>query len=203
MEEWFLTVNDLKHFAYCEAIVYLTHGLGIRESTTEYMKYGEEIEKEQYLQQILKKYKVAKIHRQVALASRQYRLAGTVDAVLETTQGELIPVEIKWAEPPKSSNVKRDHLVQMSAYAVLIEKSWGERKSSVKRGVVYYLRPSPKFFEIRISNEDKRYVLKMSEKALKVATGKVEPKTRLDCTDCNYRAYCPFVHARNSSSSSI
>ncbi|AKG38428.1 hypothetical protein MA03_02875 [Infirmifilum uzonense] len=203
MEEWTLTVNDLKHFAYCEAIVYITHGIGVRERETEYMAYGGEVEKEEFLQQLLKKYSVARIHRGVTLSSRELQLTGTPDAVLETRMGELIPVEVKWAEPPRASRVKKDHLVQLIAYAILIEKSWPSRKSSVKRGLVYYLRPKPRFIEVYISSEDKKSVIQMVKRAVKVALGEVEPLTRRDCSSCNYRAYCPFAYTRNSSSSSI
>ncbi|MEZ0345799.1 MAG: CRISPR-associated protein Cas4 [Infirmifilum sp.] len=193
MEEWAVSVNDLKHFAYCEAILLLTHRLGFRETETEYMMYGKEVEKEEFLRQIVHKYKVKKIHRQPALVSRELRLSGVPDAVLETASGELIPLEVKWSEPPPSSKVKRDHFIQLSAYAVLIERTWLERKASVKRGIVYYLRPTPRFFEVRISAEDKAAVLRLLERAILVATGKAEPRPRRTCRDCNYRSFCPFA----------
>ena len=54
MGEWALSDNDLKHFAVREAIAYLIHGLGVRKRETEYMAYGAEVEKKEFLQQLLK-----------------------------------------------------------------------------------------------------------------------------------------------------
>jgi CRISPR-associated protein Cas4 len=194
MDDWLLNVNDLKHFAYCEAIVFLTHHLGIKETPTEYMMFGKEIEKEKYLQQIFQKYKVTKIHRNVELVSKRLRLAGTPDAILETKHGEFIPVEIKWSEPPAGTRIKRDHYIQLIAYSVLIEEVFTWRKCSVKRAVVFYLKPQPKFFEVTITYEDKRMLISTLERALRVAKGLAEPKLRKDCTDCNYKAFCPYLH---------
>jgi len=191
-EEWLLTVNDLKHFAYCEAIVYLTHFMGVKEAPTEYMEYGREVEREEHLQQLLRKYRVARVLRGVQLVSRELGLAGSPDFILATRLGELIPVEVKWAEPLPRGGVKRDHVVQLAAYAVLIERTWREARLSVKRGVVLYLRPAPKFFEVSVTAEDKRALLDLLKRALDVARGRAEPRTRARCTGCNYYAYCPF-----------
>jgi CRISPR-associated protein Cas4 len=194
VEEWLLNVSDLKHFAYCEAIIFLTHRLGIKETPTEYMMFGKEIEKKEYLQQVLQKYKVVKVHRNAELVSKRLRLAGTPDAILETKHGEFIPVEIKWSEPPPRSRVKRDHFIQLIAYSVLIEDACIQRKGSVKRGIVFYLKPQPKFFEVAITYEDKRMLISTLARALEVAKGLAEPKPRRDCTDCNYKAFCPYLH---------
>ncbi|MEM4501695.1 MAG: CRISPR-associated protein Cas4 [Thermofilaceae archaeon] len=190
--EWFISVSDLKHFAYCEAIVYLTHHVGIRERATEYMEYGKQLEKEESVQQLLKRYKVSRVLRGVQLASKELRLAGSPDFILETKSGELIPVEVKWAEPAPAGRVKRDHFVQLAAYALLIEKLWQGPRPSVKRGVVFYLKPEPKFFEVAITLEDKRGVLEMLKRALEVAAGAREPRTAARCRGCNYAAHCPF-----------
>ncbi|MCC6039762.1 MAG: CRISPR-associated protein Cas4 [Thermofilum sp.] len=191
-EEWLLTVNDLKHFAYCEAIVYLTHFMGVRETPTEYMEYGREVEREEHMQQLLRKYRVARVLKGVQLVSRELRLAGAPDFILVTKLGELIPVEVKWAEPLPRGGVKRDHVVQLAAYALLIERTWSGSRLSVKRGVVLYLKPAPRFFEVPVTVEDKRAVLGMLKRALDVARGRVEPRTRARCTGCNYYSHCPF-----------
>jgi len=191
-EEWLLTVSDLKHFAYCEAIVYLTHRMGVREAPTEYMEYGREVEREEHVQQLLRKYRVARVLKGVQLVSRELRLAGAPDFILATRLGELIPVEVKWAEPAPRGRVKRDHVVQLAAYALLIERTWPGSRLSVKRGVVLYLKPAPRFFEVPVTAEDKRAVLDMLKRALDVARGRAEPRTRARCTGCNYYAHCPF-----------
>jgi len=190
--EWFITVTDLKHFSYCEVIVYLTHFLGIKESETEYMEYGREVEKERFIQQLYPKYKVKQTFKSVALTSKELKLTGVADYVLVTKYDELIPVEVKWSEPLVSGRPKKDHLIQVAAYALLLEKVWAYPRSSVKRGIIYYLKPKGAYVEVAIDYNLKKEVYRMLGKIEDIIKGKKEPKPRMKCGSCNYKQYCPY-----------
>ncbi len=193
MEKGFITVNDIKHYVYCEAIVYITHVLGIAETTTNYMELGQEIEKEKSLAPVLSMFKVAEVIKRPYLVSPMLKLTGTPDFVLRTKTNELIPVEIKWSEPTKSGAGKRDHVVQIAAYAILLERTFNERKYSVKRGVIYYLRPKGRLLLINIDYELKKEVLKILDSIRGIINAKKIPKTsRKKCESCNYNRYCPW-----------
>jgi len=193
MEEGFITVTDIKHYAYCEAIIYITHVLGIAESTTEYMEYGSEVERDKSLGSIIAKFKVSEILKKPQLISREIMLCGSPDYIIRTNSGELIPVEIKWSEPSKHGRGKKDHVIQLAAYALLIEKCFRNRKYSVKKGVLYYLRPEGKLVVVNIDYELKAEVLKILRIIKEIINGKREPKTaKSKCPSCNYRNYCPW-----------
>ncbi|PUA31175.1 MAG: CRISPR-associated protein Cas4 [Zestosphaera tikiterensis] len=193
--EWLITVTDLKHFAYCEVIVYLTHFLGVEESETEYMEYGKEIEKEKFIQQLYPKYKVKEVFRSVALTSKELRLTGVVDYVLITKHNEIIPVEVKWSEPLISGRPKKDHVIQLAAYALLLEKGWTHLRPSVKRGVIYYLKPKGVYVEVAIDYSLKKEIYRTLKKVEDIIKGKKEPKPKAKCGSCNYKPYCPYKGA--------
>ncbi len=193
MEEGFITVTDIKHYAYCEAIVYITHVLGIAEHATEYMEYGREIERDKSLGPIIAKFKVTEVLKKPQLISRELMLSGSPDYILRTKSGELIPVEIKWSEPGKHGRGKRDHVIQLAAYALLIEKSFENGRYSIKRGVLYYLRPEGRLVVVNIDYELKAEVLKALKVIKDVVDGRREPRiSRNKCPSCNYRNYCPW-----------
>ena len=190
--EWLITVTDLKHFAYCEVIVYLTHFLGVKESETEYMEYGKEVEKDKFIHQLYPKYKVKDVFKSVTLTSKELKLTGIVDYVLITKYGELIPVEIKWSEPLVGGKPKKDHVIQLAAYALLLEKEWSYLRPSVKRGIIYYLRPKGVYVEVLLDYALKKEVYKMLKKIKDITKGRKEPKPKTKCGSCNYKPYCPY-----------
>lgn len=51
-------------------------------------------------------------------------------------------------------------MIQLAAYALLIEKSFENRRYSIKRGVLYYLRPEGRLVVVNIDYELKTEVLK-------------------------------------------
>ncbi len=190
-EHGYLTATDVKHFTWCEAIIYVKYFLGIQEESTEYMELGREVEKEKVLAPLIPKYKVKEVVREPTLRSERFKVVGTPDYVLITKHRERIPVEIKWAEPLKGGKPKWDHVMQLATYAVIMDEGVG---SSVKRGVLYYLRPEGKLVEVRIDYSLKELAVKTIGRIRRVAEGKEEPRLRSTrrCPSCNYVRYCPY-----------
>lgn len=197
MEEKLLSVNDLKHYAYCEAIVYIEYVLGIKEPVTEYMDYGGNIERDKSLAPIVSKLKVAKIIKKPTLTSRVLELTGSPDYVLQTKTNELIPLEIKWSEPYMGGKPKKDHVIQIAAYALLLEKKIKRPRYSVKRGIIYYLRPAGKLVIVNIDYDLKKEVIKAIKSIKDIINGRREPRAnRKKCSSCNFYNFCSWRKER-------
>lgn len=187
------SVTDIKHFFWCEAIVYITHYLGVRERETEYMAYGKEVEKESVIASIMRAFKGKEIVKAPMLHDPELGLAGAPDFVVTTWAGEAIPVEVKWAEPGRGGRAKRDHVMQLTAYALLIERAWRYRvKASVKRGGIYYLRPEGRIVKVAITYSMKKAIIKALSRMRSIARGEEEPKPAKRCRSCNYAPHCPY-----------
>ncbi len=85
--------------------------------------------------------------------------------------------------------------MQIAAYALLIERCLrSELKSSVKRGLIYYLRPRGRLVKTVITYGMKRNVIKALKRMREIANGSREPKPRRSrCRSCNYAKYCPYT----------
>ena len=192
-EEGYVRVTDVKHYAYCEAIVYVEYVLGLRERATEYMEYGKEVEKERNLGFIAAKLKAVEILRRPFLRSDELRLCGSPDYVVISKHGDLIPVEVKWAEPGPRGAAKRDHALQMAAYALLLEKTYRGERCSVKTGYIYYLRPQGRLVKVNIDYSLKLEALKAIERIREIAERRREPKPSPSrCPSCNFARACPY-----------
>ena len=162
----------------------------MEERTTEAMEYGRELHKESYILPITAIVKPFKIVRGPMLVSNSLRLSGRPDYILITRLGEHVPVEVKWAEEPgKSRAAKRDHRLQMAAYALLIEEHYG---ATVKRGYIYYIR-SGRIAKVHIDSSLKREVKDIIRRIYDIIEGEAEPKVkvgRAKCKNCGWRVYC-------------
>ncbi|MEM0233539.1 MAG: CRISPR-associated protein Cas4 [Candidatus Nezhaarchaeales archaeon] len=198
-EECHITVTDIKHYAYCEVIIYITHILGVREPATDYMEFGKEIEREKSLSFIVARLKVREVLRTPYMNSRELGLCGSPDYVVISGSGDLIPVEIKWAEPDKQGRAKKDHVLQLATYALLLEKTYVSRgRHSVKKGYIYYLKPQGKLVGVNIDYSLKLEVLKTLKRIREILEGRREPKPSLSkCASCNFLNSCPYSNLRD------
>jgi CRISPR-associated exonuclease Cas4 len=182
------SVTDLKHYAYCPVIIYITHVLGIREEATEYMAYGSEVEKESAVLAVVKATGAIEVLRKMEV--RGLGLSGVVDYLLVTRHGEYVPLEVKWSEVLKTP--RTDHVLQLASYAMMIEEKLG---TIVKVGILYYMtRNGGKVFRITITPELRRRVIKSIEhmrRIIEQGIAGINVDMR-KCPNCNYRKYCPI-----------
>jgi len=187
--ESFITVVEVKHYAYCPKIVWFTHVLHLHEPVTEAMELGSEEHDERFITPLIKSLKAVKVLRNVELESEKLKLRGKVDYVLITRFGEHVPIEVKWAEPARGGGPKRDHKLQLAAYALMIEELTDK---SVKRAAIYYARVS-KIVVFPLDEHEKREARRIIKRIHEmVETGK-EPTVRVPksrCINCGFRRYC-------------
>ena len=186
-EEEFLAPTDVKRFAYCPKIIYISRVLHLEERTTDYMEFGKEKHNKSIIAPLLASLKVKKVLENVEMESRGLKVRGKVDYVLITRFNEYVPAEIKWAEAFRS--IKRDHALQIATYALLIEENFN---TVVKRGAVYYLRS--KNIQISpISNDLKKEARSIIERISEIINNEVEPEVKVNkrrCMNCGFRNYC-------------
>jgi len=184
------TVTDLKHYAYCPAIIYVRYVIGLSESVTEYMEYGKEAHDERSIVPAIARYRPLKILKSPCLECEKLGLSGRPDYILLLKSGYGVVMEVKWAEPARK-NIKRDHRLQLGGYALLSRCQLGLR---IVKGVVYYLRPNPKLLEISITEsllKDVRHALRDIKR---IASSATPPEPRISpskCRGCNYMRICP------------
>ncbi|RLE74989.1 MAG: CRISPR-associated protein Cas4 [Thermoprotei archaeon] len=184
------TVTDVKHYAYCPTIIYIKYVLGVKETTTEYMKMGREIHYEKKILPIIAKYKPLTVEKTPYLACKKLSFSGIPDYLLVTSHGYGVIVEVKWAEPSRSG-IKKDHKLQLGAYALLAERS---KNIVVRKGVVYYLKPQPKLYEITITGKLLKEAEKIMKKIKEIVVKGAPPNPKISwrkCKGCNYTRYCP------------
>ncbi|GBC69897.1 hypothetical protein HRbin01_01602 [archaeon HR01] len=188
VEEGFLSVVELKHYAYCPRIVYITHVLHLDEAVSEAMEMGSLEHDVRVITPLIARLKAVKVIRDVYFVSERLRVAGRLDYLLVTRFGEYVPVEVKWAES-EWVGVKWDHKLQLTAYAVLVEENLGR---AVKEGYVYYLR-NRRLLRL-VFNEGVRRVLEEAlDRIHEIVENEVDPGVRVPlsrCFSCGFRMFC-------------
>jgi CRISPR-associated exonuclease Cas4 len=184
----FITVVDVRDYAYCPRVVYFTRVLHLRERVTEAMEYGKEQQGEVPLAPLMPRLRPAKVMKEVELTSYRLKLTGKVDAIVVTRHGEYVPVDVKWSEP-QAERPRRQHKAQLAAYALLIEEGF---KTTVKRAMIYYSRAG-KLVQVALTDHDKRQVKQFVDRIYEVIRREELPEVRKSeeqCRDCGYRMYC-------------
>ncbi len=187
-EEGDITVVELKRYAYCPRILFITHVLHLDEVVSEAMEAGLEQHDDAIITPIVAKLKALRVLRSIELRSELLKMGGKPDYLIITRNKEYIPVEVKWASSDKG-RVRWDHKLQLAAYALLVEENF---KTTVKRGYIYYLkdrRVAGLVIDEGLKNLTRRIVENIHKIILEERDpGIVSPPTR--CVNCGYKAYC-------------
>ena len=187
--EIFITVVEVKHYAYCPKIIWFTHVLHLEEPLTEAMRFGSEVHEESFITPLARSLRAKKILRNVGLESRRLRLRGKIDYVLITRFGEYVPVEVKWSEPARGGRPRRDHKLQLAAYALLLEEETGR---PVKMAAVYYSR-ARRTVVFPLTDHDKEEARRAIKRVHEIIESGEEPDVRAPkskCINCGFRRYC-------------
>jgi len=187
-EQGFFTVVDIKRYAYCPRIIFITSVLHLEERESEAMEMGAEEHDTSFITPLLAKLRVSRVLRGLELESVKLGLAGKLDYLFVTKNRELVPIEVKWSESI-GGKAKWDHKVQLAAYALLVEDSLG---STVKRGYVYYLRDK-RLAEVLIDDDIRGIVKRILNSMHEMVLEERDPGVKVPlskCLNCGYLPYC-------------
>jgi len=186
---FYITVTDVKNYAYCPKIIYFTHVLHLQEPKTEAMELGSQKHDETLITPLLKTLKTKKLLKNINLTSKTLKITGKLDYLAITKFGEYIPIEIKWSEPTPKGKPKRDHKLQLATYAILTEENY---KTTIKRAAIYYKR-AHKTTIIPLNPKLKQQAKNTINKIHKIIQNEQIPKTKqpkTKCENCGYQKIC-------------
>lgn len=190
--EFDIAVTDLKQWAYCRRIPFYRHVLPVSPGPTYKMQRGKDV---QAAVEALEKrrgfraYGIAEGERRFAVWLRSSRLglSGKLDLLIVTADA-CYPVDFKDTE----GGVRRNHRVQLAAYALLVEEAF-ERPAP--QGFIY-LVPRKMAVAIDLSENDRQEVRDalaamrgmMSREEMPASTS-----VSARCVACEFRNYCGDV----------
>ncbi len=187
-----LTATDLKQWAYCKRIVYYRHVMPVEFVRTYKMERGRNIEaavEAMEKRRGFRRYGLEGGERRfgVWLTSERLGLSGKLDLLIVTGRA-CYPVDFKDTE----AGVRRNHRIQLTAYALMAEESLG---MAVPAAFVY-LVPSRQLVRIEISEELRREVIAAIEEIQAFVREERMPEptpVRARCVGCEFRNYCDDI----------
>lgn len=192
MSEPRFLVTDLKQYAYCPRIVYFHTCLPHVRPTTYKMQAGAEAHVEERSREQRRSLRIYGLpegerHFAVQLASETLDLRGRVDLVIRTAD-EAIPVEYKDSTRHIGQHLK----LQLTAYGLLIEESWG---IPVQHGFLYSI-PNRRASEVYLSEQLRAEVRQAVAEIQRIADEERmpdPPKRKAQCVTCEFRRFCNDV----------
>jgi CRISPR-associated exonuclease Cas4 len=187
-----LTATDLKQWAYCRRIPFYRHVLPVRPAPTYKMERGKEIQaavEALERRRGFRAYAVREGERRfsVWLHSARLGLSGKLDLVILTPDA-CYPVDFKDTE----GGVRRNHRVQLAAYALLAEEAFGR---PAPEGFIY-LVPVKEVVRVPLTEADRAEVVQ-AVGALRetIAAEQMPPPTavRARCVVCEHRNFCADI----------
>lgn len=186
MSEEFVTVSEVKQYAYCPRIVYYSSVLKADVKLSSQQWEGrvthDEIHKKdkRRVSSILnvKEFLGARKLFGVSLESKPLMLKGTLDCLI-IKDNEYVPIDYKAMRSDKKK-VWFDHKIQLAAYSLLVEE---EFSTIVKRGFVYY-EPEDLALKVTITPSLRRLTRMVIEEVIKIKEEEYMPKKTSNLRKC-------------------
>lgn len=180
--------NLIRQWCYCPRVVYYMELMDMPIHRPSWVKQGEEFHRLQeklWQRRNLSRFKLAsgKIHHNLTMRSEDLGLHGIVDMAIETEEA-VYPVEFKLSP----SNKKRGDILQLTAYAMLLEKYFG------KSSPVGFLAGKGKFLHsIDIDSARQQEVTAVVGAIIEMLQRGTKPETSatvVQCCACEYVNFC-------------
>ncbi len=186
------TVTDLKQFGYCPRILFYERCLPHVRPRTYKMDAGRDAhqdEQRRAVRRVLVGDPTLQGERffNVAVQDTALGLHGSVDEVVRTASGSLIPVDYKLAQ-----QASRHYKLQLAAYALLLEAKSGK---PVTHGFLYLIL-TRKLVRVDITpalRETVRAMLVMMRTMIEQERMPEPPLERQRCAACEFRRFCNDV----------
>jgi len=187
-----IDVWEVVQYHYCPRKLYFLRTLGAPSPSRRKMSMGsdEHAKERKRLAERktvfgFKPEEVRRVHSKLMLEDPELALVGQIDNVVELSDGQLIPTEIKYTDYVSAyeSRVK-----QLVAYAILLERNY---KTSVRTGILYFPIQNRQI-KVAIGHEDKESLIRDLERMRRlIASEKMPPKARREaCRYCEVSKYC-------------
>jgi len=187
-----LLVSDLKQYAYCSRIVYYRYCLPTIRPVTFKMEQGrlaQDDEEDRERRRSLRTYGLTEGERYFNLdvASETLGLCGRIDLAIRR-QDEAIAVEYKDSPGRAGQHI----LLQLTAYAMLLEELWG---LPAQRGFIYFI-PARRARSVSLNAELREGVRDALAAMREIVAGERMPEPpgqRAKCEICEFRRFCNDV----------
>ncbi len=187
-----LTATDLKQWAYCKRIVYYHHVMPVEFARTYKMERGRNVEaavEAMEKRRGFRRYGLEGGERRFGawLSSPRLGLSGKPDLLIVTDRA-CYPVDFKDTE----GGVRRNHRVQLAAYALLAEDALG---LPVPAAFVYVV-PSKELARVEVGSRERAEVLAAIEEIRSFVRDEKMPEptpVRARCVGCEFRNYCDDI----------
>lgn len=185
-----ISVWDLAQYLYCPRKVYFYKTLGLPVVSRRKMVYGKEEHerehrrvKERQFFYGFDKDEVQTVYHDLYLEDEDTGLYGQIDTVVELTNGEMFPVEVKYSD---FDQIFENWKKQLLAYALLLEKRFGK---TVRRGLFYFPKQRIRRM-VEFSAEDRQSVLRDVVKIRQLVASERMPRARDRCGYCEMTRMC-------------
>ena len=187
-----LTATDLKQWAYCKRIVYYRHVMPVEFSRTYKMQRGRNVEaavEAMEKRRGFRRYGLEGGERRFGawVTSKRLGLAGKLDLLI-VTDSACYPVDFKDTE----GGVRRNHRIQLTAYALMIEESLGRSAPAA----FVYLVPSKELTRIEIGDDLRKEVIGAIDEIRSFVRDERIPEptsARARCVGCEFQNYCDDI----------
>jgi CRISPR-associated exonuclease Cas4 len=190
---WYLTVTDLKQWAYCPRVVFFSYCMPRLRPMTFKMEAGldaHEDEKSRERRRTGQLYGLTEAERieNVRIQSDALGLSALIDLVLRQ-EDQVWPVEYKLS---RRTEIASHFKLQLAAYGLLLEEAWSVR---APEGFLYSLisrRAERVSLTTRLRN---RVLSTVGEIRNMVEEERLPPPTnkRARCVNCEFRRFCNDV----------
>ena len=188
-----ITPTEVIEYMYCPRFTYYLNVLRISQHEDNRYKVlkGRQVHEDRVRHNkdyLRKKIPVVKKESNVYLADPDLGVRGVVDEILYLKDETLSPVDYKYTAYKEFAF--KTHKVQMSLYAMLIERIYGK---SVKRGYIAYIRDGSKTLYVDITESMRSEARKVVLDIIGIIIGEKLPgktSNKSKCIDCTYKNIC-------------
>ncbi|MBD3408042.1 MAG: CRISPR-associated protein Cas4 [Candidatus Lokiarchaeota archaeon] len=197
ISEKYLAPTDVKQYVFCPRVTYFTRVMRLKPVMGSQQEAGKKTHKkltdlEKRRQSVLKSDLNLDIRNkefEISLKCHELEMHGRLDMLLETKDGEFIPVEFK-SMISRKGQLHVDHKYQLVTLSLLLECNLG---CIVRRGIIHYI-PEELTIQFPISHSIKRrtkFVMKSIQNM--ILSGNI-PDGRRECSmqkvGCGFADYC-------------
>ena len=186
-----IPVNLIRQWCYCPRVVYYMELTNVAIHRPAWVNQGEDfhqLEEKLWKRRNLSRFNLAsgKTHHNLAMRNEGLGLHGIADMAIETDEA-VYAAEFKLS----ASNKKRGDILQLSAYAMLLEKHFAKPSS-----VGFLIGKGKILHTVGIDTDKRKEVIEVANKIRRMLQRGVKPPSSATITQCCACEYVNFCNDR-------